>query len=89
MPADRAIAEIPYDEWDEFVWHNPLFTGEGSFVAMIDGVAAAVSLLLADFEWGRAVNMFTGTRRAATAVAGLRSPSSSRRSAGRPRTASR
>jgi GNAT superfamily N-acetyltransferase len=57
------IAAIPYDEWLEFVWHNPLFTRDGSFGAVIDGRVAAVSLLLANFDWGRAVSMFTGTSR--------------------------
>ena len=63
MPAVGAIAAIPYEEWLEFVWHNPLFTRDGSFGAVIDGRLAAVSLLLANFEWGRAVSMFTGTSR--------------------------
>ena len=35
---------------------------EGSFVAMVDGVAAAVSLILVD-DNGRATSMFTGTLR--------------------------
>ena len=30
---------------------------------MIDGRLAAISLLLANFQWARAVNMFTGTSR--------------------------
>ena len=63
MPAAESIQEIPYDEWLEFVWHNPLFTRDGSFGAVIDGRVVAVSLLLANFEWGRAVSMFTGTSR--------------------------
>jgi GNAT superfamily N-acetyltransferase len=63
MPAAETIQEIPYDEWLEFVWHNPLFTSDGSFGAVIDGRVVAVSLLLANFEWGRAVSMFTGTSR--------------------------
>ena len=63
MPAAESIQAIPYDEWLEFVWHNPLFTSDGSFGAVIDGRVAAVSLLLANFEWGRAVSMFTGTSR--------------------------
>jgi GNAT superfamily N-acetyltransferase len=63
MPAAEAITEIPYEEWLEFVWHNPLFTRDGSFGAVIDGRVVAVSLLLANFEWGRAVSMFTGTSR--------------------------
>jgi GNAT superfamily N-acetyltransferase len=63
MPAVEAIAAVPYEEWLEFVWNNPLFTRDGSFGAVIDGRVEAVSLLLANFQWGRAVNMFTGTSR--------------------------
>jgi len=63
MPAVEPIAAIPYEEWLEFVWRNPLFTRDGSFGAVIDGRLASVSLLLANFEWGRAVSMFTGTSR--------------------------
>ena len=63
LPAVEPIDAIPYDEWLEFVWHNPLFTRDGSFGAVIDGRVEAVSLLLANFQWGRAVSMFTGTSR--------------------------
>ena len=64
MPQTEAIDHIPYDEWEQHVLHHPSFTAEGSFVAIVDGVAAAVSLLIADVESGRAHNMFTGTLRA-------------------------
>jgi GNAT superfamily N-acetyltransferase len=64
MPQTEPIDHIPYDEWEEHVLRHPLFTPEGSFVAMADGVAAAVSLLIADVESGRSHNMFTGTLRA-------------------------
>ena len=37
---------------------------DGSFVAMVDDIAAAVSLLCVDIESGRSLNMFTGTMRA-------------------------
>jgi GNAT superfamily N-acetyltransferase len=63
VPQTETVDHIPYDEWEEFVLRNPLFAAEGSFVAMVDGVAAAVSLLLADPESGRAMNMYTGTLR--------------------------
>ncbi len=63
LPAVERVAAVPYDEWLEFVWHNPLFTRDGSFGAVIDGRVVAVSLLLANFDWGRAVSMFTGTSR--------------------------
>jgi GNAT superfamily N-acetyltransferase len=64
MPSTEAIDEIPYDEWVGHVLEYPFFTAEGSFVAIEDGVAAAVSLLIADEESGRGANMFTGTQRA-------------------------
>jgi GNAT superfamily N-acetyltransferase len=56
--------DIPYDEWVGHVLEHPLFTADGSFVAMVDGVAAAVSLLLVDGASGRGTSMFTGTLRA-------------------------
>jgi GNAT superfamily N-acetyltransferase len=63
MPAIEAVDAIPFEEWLDFVWNNPLFTRDGSFGAVVDGRVAAVSLILANPEVGRAVNMFTGTSR--------------------------
>jgi GNAT superfamily N-acetyltransferase len=64
MPQIEQMDDIPYDEWEEHVLRDPTFTAEGSFIVMVDGVAAAVSLLLTNVESGRAHNMFTGTLRA-------------------------
>jgi GNAT superfamily N-acetyltransferase len=64
MPSTETIDVISYEEWREHVLEYPFFTAEGSYVAMVDGVAAAVSLLIADEESGRGGNMFTGTQRA-------------------------
>ena len=64
MPSTETIDVISYDEWRGHVLEYPFFTAEGSYVAMVDGVAAAVSLLIADEESGRGGNMFTGTQRA-------------------------
>jgi GNAT superfamily N-acetyltransferase len=64
MPQTETIDHIPYDEWEDHVLRYPAFTAEGSFVVMVDGVAAAVSLLTATVENGRAHNMFTGSLRA-------------------------
>ena len=61
MPSTEPIEDIPYDEWEEHVLQHPLFTPHGSFVALVDGVPAAVSLIIADRESGRATSMFTGT----------------------------
>jgi GNAT superfamily N-acetyltransferase len=64
MPATEPVDDIPYAEWEQHVLQHPLFTPEGSFVAMVDGVAAAVSLIIADQGSRRATSMFTGTLRA-------------------------
>jgi len=61
IPMHEPINEIPYDEWEEWVLDEPLFTREGSFLAYADGEAAAVSLLTADLETGRASNWMLGT----------------------------
>ena len=63
VPQTETVDHIPYDEWEDHVLGNPLFEPEGSFVAMDGRIAAAVSLLVADRESGRATNMYTGTRR--------------------------
>jgi GNAT superfamily N-acetyltransferase len=63
MPSSEQIDAIPYDEWVDHVLEHPLFTTEGSVVALVDGVAAAVSFLVHDQETRRAANMFTGTLR--------------------------
>jgi GNAT superfamily N-acetyltransferase len=64
VPATETIDDIPYDEWLQHVPAHPLFTDEGSFVAFVDGEPAALSIVLADLETGRAANMYTGTLRA-------------------------
>jgi GNAT superfamily N-acetyltransferase len=64
MPSTEVIDEIPYEEWVGHVLEYPLFSAEGSYVAVVDGVGAAVSLLIADGQSGRGANMFTGTLRA-------------------------
>ena len=64
MPQTETVDHVPYDEWVDHVLRHPGFTTEGSFVAMVDDVAAAVSMLLVDFESGRGASMFTGTLRA-------------------------
>jgi GNAT superfamily N-acetyltransferase len=64
LPATEQFDFMPYDEWEGHVLERPLFTADGSFVAIVDGVAAAVSMLVVDEESGRAANMFTGTLRA-------------------------
>jgi GNAT superfamily N-acetyltransferase len=63
VPSTEPFDAIPYEEWVGHVLENPLFTADGSVVALVDGVAAAVSFLVVDHETGRAANMFTGTLR--------------------------
>jgi GNAT superfamily N-acetyltransferase len=64
MPATEEFEGMTYEEWAEHVLDHPLFAPEGSFVVFADGDAAALSLIVADHETGRATSMFTGTRRA-------------------------
>lgn len=61
MPALEAPDDMPFEEWSEHVLDHPMFSAEGSFVVMADGVAAALSLLLVEPGTGRALNMFTGS----------------------------
>jgi GNAT superfamily N-acetyltransferase len=63
VPQTETVDDIPYDEWESHVLRYPMFEPDGSFVALVDGVVAAVSLLVADRETGRATNIFTGTLR--------------------------
>lgn len=63
MPLHEPVTEIPYDEWEGWVLRSPLFQPDGSFIAYADGEPAALSLLTANLESGRAMNMYTGTLR--------------------------
>lgn len=63
VPQTETVDDIPYDEWEEQLLRYPLLEQEGSFVAVVDGVVAAVSLLAADRDSGHGLNMFTGTLR--------------------------
>jgi GNAT superfamily N-acetyltransferase len=64
VPQTETVDDIPYNEWEDHVLRYPMFEPNGSFVAVVDGVVAATSLLAADRESGRGTNMFTGTLRA-------------------------
>jgi GNAT superfamily N-acetyltransferase len=63
MPAFEVVEEIRYEDWCNFVWDNPLFTRDGSFGALVDHHVASISLLIANTDVGRGMNMFTGTSR--------------------------
>ncbi|HEX4526466.1 MAG TPA: GNAT family N-acetyltransferase [Gaiellaceae bacterium] len=64
MPSTEPFEGMAYEEWEDHVLRHPLFAPSGSFLALVEGEPAAVSLLTADSESGRATSMFTGTRRA-------------------------
>ena len=80
---------IPYDEWLEFVWDNPLFTREGSFGAVVDGASRGRLVAARELRMGPRGQHVHRHRPRAIAAAGSPSPSSSRRRAGPPRTGSR
>lgn len=63
VPGHGNPSHMPFDEWREFVIERPLYQPDGSFVAYADGEPAAISLLAADLETGRAVTIITGTLR--------------------------
>lgn len=63
VPGQGNPSHMPFDEWREFVMERPLYQPEGSFVAYADGEPAAISMLAADLETGRAVTILTGTLR--------------------------
>ena len=63
MPSTEEFAGMTYEDWEEHVINNPLFSPAGSFVVFDGSEAAALSLLIVDHESGRATSMFTGTRR--------------------------
>jgi GNAT superfamily N-acetyltransferase len=64
MPATEEFDAMPYDEWVGHVLDHPLLAPDGSFVVFDGGEAAALSLLTADRESGRAMSWMTGTRAA-------------------------
>ncbi len=64
MPSTEPFDGMPYEEWEAHVLSHPLLSPSGSFVAYVDGEPAALSLLTADVESGRASSWMTGTRRA-------------------------
>jgi GNAT superfamily N-acetyltransferase len=60
-PSATPMSATPYDEWRTEIWDEPSFTRDGSFVALADGVPAALSMLYVAPELGRAVNAFTAS----------------------------
>ena len=64
MPSTEEFERVDFEDWAGYVLEHPLLSFDGSFVAVVDGGPAAVSLLVADPESGRGSSMFTGTMRA-------------------------
>jgi GNAT superfamily N-acetyltransferase len=64
MPSTEEFVRMEYDDWARYVLEHPLLSFDGSFLALVDGGPAAVSLLTADPDSGRASSLFTGTMRA-------------------------
>jgi GNAT superfamily N-acetyltransferase len=64
MPSTDELERMEYDDWANYVLEHPLLAFDGSFVALVEGEPAAVSLLTADRESGRGSSLFTGTMRA-------------------------
>jgi GNAT superfamily N-acetyltransferase len=64
MPSTDRFERMEFDDWAGYVLEHPLLAFDGSFVALVGGAPAAVSLLTADRESGRASSLFTGTMRA-------------------------
>jgi GNAT superfamily N-acetyltransferase len=64
MPSTEQFEGMAYEEWEDHVLRHPLYCAPGSFLAYLDGEPAAISLLTADPESGRAMSWMTGTRRA-------------------------
>ena len=44
------------------MWHNPTFTAEGSFAAVVGGEAVSIALLSSRLSSGRGFNAFAATR---------------------------
>ena len=60
-PGEIMLDDIPYDYWLAHFWANPLLDRDASTVALVDGVAAAVTFLNIDRTRARAANNGTGT----------------------------
>lgn len=61
VPGLAPYEPVSFEEWSLSILERPLYRPDGSFVAYADDEPAAISLLTADLESGRAVNNFTGT----------------------------
>jgi GNAT superfamily N-acetyltransferase len=60
-PGEAKLDTLSYEHWLERDWSHPTLDHDASMVALVDGVAAATTLLHTDRASGRAQNNGTGT----------------------------
>lgn len=60
-PGEARLDTLPYDYWLESFWRHPSLDHDASTVALVDGVAAATTILHTDRASGRGKNYGTGT----------------------------
>ncbi len=62
-PGEARIDALSYDYWLERCWRHPSLDHDASMVVLVDGVAAATTMLHTDRASGRGQNYGTGTLR--------------------------
>ena len=62
-PGEMTIDSIPYEEWEAGHWNDVLIDRDASAVVLVDGRAAAYTVVDADRATGRMWSGGTGTRR--------------------------
>jgi GNAT superfamily N-acetyltransferase len=65
VPADQALDDYRFEEWEARLWSDPDLDVEASLLALLDGEPAAFTSLLSDAESGRATSAMTATARRA------------------------
>jgi GNAT superfamily N-acetyltransferase len=61
IPAEEPFAGMPFDEWVDEVWRNPLLRFDGSYVVVHDDRPVSFGLVRGAPERGKAFNEMTGT----------------------------
>jgi len=61
MPGEARFDTIPYEYWLEHFWRHPSLDHDASIVVLVDGVAAATTMLYTDRASSRGQNNGTGT----------------------------
>jgi GNAT superfamily N-acetyltransferase len=62
-PGDITLDAVGYDDWLTEIWTNPITDRDASIVVLVDGEAAAYTLVEADHDEGRMWSGGTGTLR--------------------------